>query len=157
MSRYTPVRQSSDSPWLQEVLNLIRASFAYMDGVIDPPSSVHRLDLLALREAARVGELWSLGWPPWAAVILTPKEDVLYLGKLAVASAHRRRGYAAQMVDLAKVRARAMGLAAVELESRVELVEVHAAFAAMGFVEVGRSAHDGFARPTSIMMRCWAS
>lgn len=149
----TPVRHSADSPWLQDVLDLIQVSFASMDGVVDPPSSIHRLDLAALCRAAVVGEVWSLDTPPRAAVILTPKADVLYLGKLAVAASHRRRGYAAQMVDLAMMRARARGLAAVELESRVELTQVHMAFAALGFVEVGRTAHAGYQRPTSITMR----
>jgi len=138
---------------MQDVLDLIRVSFAYMDGVVDPPSSVHLLDMAALRKAARQGEVWTLGWPPRAAVILTPRVDVLYLGKVSVAQAHRRRGYARRLVELSKERARALGVSALELESRVELVEVHAGFAAMGFEEVGRTAHEGYAQATSIPMR----
>ena len=37
----------------QELLALIVSSFAYMDGVIDPPSSAHRLTLENLAEKAR--------------------------------------------------------------------------------------------------------
>jgi hypothetical protein len=37
----------------QELLALIMSSFAYMDGVIDPPSSAHRLTLDNLSEKAR--------------------------------------------------------------------------------------------------------
>jgi hypothetical protein len=36
-----------------ELLALILSSFAYMDGVIDPPSSAHRLTLASLAQKAR--------------------------------------------------------------------------------------------------------
>lgn len=41
----------------------------------------------------------------------------------------------------------------LELETRIELLENHATFAALGFVRVTESAHPGFSRPTSITMR----
>lgn len=44
-----PRRPGPDDPCLAEVLALIRCSFAYMDGRIDPPSSMHRLTLSALQ------------------------------------------------------------------------------------------------------------
>jgi hypothetical protein len=46
-----------------------------------------------------------------------------------------------------------MGLAAVELQVRVELTGSLAAFAAMGFVAAGRMAHPGYDRVTSVTMR----
>ncbi len=49
--------------------------------------------------------------------------------------------------------ARALGLAAVELETRVELLENHASFRAMGCQEINRTAHPGYAQPTSITFR----
>ena len=42
---------------------------------------------------------------------------------------------------------------ALELQTRVELGANHAAFQRLGFVEVGRTAHDGYDRPTSITFR----
>ena len=47
-------------------------------------------------------------------------------------------------------RARALGLPKVTLQVRVELTRNQAAFRAMRFVEVARTAHDGYARATSI-------
>lgn len=38
----TPVRVQAPNDW-GAVLALIRSEFAYMDRVIDPPSSMHRL------------------------------------------------------------------------------------------------------------------
>ena len=139
---------------LQPVLDLLRASFAYMDGVIDPPSSLHRMTLDTLAQDATEGELWVIGDPaPVACMILTPKARTLYLGKLAVAKAHRGQGLARAMIDLAMERAEDMDLPSVTLQTRVELTDNHAAFQRMGFVETGRTAHEGYARPTSITYR----
>ena len=135
---------------LAPTLALIRNAFAGMDGVIDPPSSAHRLTLDDLRDS---GALWVIGTPPHACVVLTPKPPVLYLGKLAVAADRRGTGLARRLVDLAVTQARAMALAAVELQVRVELTGNLAAFAAMGFTEVARTAHPGYDRPTSVTLR----
>ena len=63
------------------------------------------------------------------------------------------QGLARRLIEHAALRARSLGLPALELQSRVELTENHAAFQAMGFHEVGRTAHDGYAAPTSITFR----
>jgi ribosomal protein S18 acetylase RimI-like enzyme len=146
-----PRRLAPGDPDLPAVLALIRAEFAYMDGVIDPPSSMYALTLAKLMDLAATSEIWVIGQPPQACVILTPKPPALYLGKLAVAAPARGRGLARALVDLACARAAALGLAHVELSTRVELVANQAAFAAMGFVEVARTAHPGFDRPTAIV------
>ena len=137
-----------DDPALQQVLTLLRTAFAYMDGLIDPPSSVHALTLTDLQTPAQ--EVWVIGEPVKACVILTPKPPKLYIGKLAVAKPARRDGLATILINTAVDRAQALGLTHLELQTRVELVGNQAAFAAMGFVETGRTAHKGFDRPTSI-------
>ncbi|MDZ4088109.1 MAG: GNAT family N-acetyltransferase [Tabrizicola sp.] len=134
------------------ILALLDEAFAYMDGRIDPPSSLRDLTPEALTRQARTGEVWVVG-APVACVFLTPRPGVLYLGKLAVAASHRGQGLARRLVNQAEVRARALRLAALELQTRVELAENQRAFEAMGFVETGRTAHPGFDRPTSITYR----
>jgi GNAT superfamily N-acetyltransferase len=133
------------------VLALMQAAFAGMEGRIDPPSSIR--DLAVADLAAGKGEVWVIGAPPRACVVLTPKPGALYVGKLAVAAAYRGQGLARQLIDAATARARDLGLPSLELQVRVELAENHAAFAAMGFIETTRTAHPGFARPTSITYR----
>jgi ribosomal protein S18 acetylase RimI-like enzyme len=135
------------------LLDLIRAAFAYMEGRIDPPSSMNALSVEKIAQQAEAGEVWAIGTPPVACVFLTPKPDVLYVGKLAVAANQRGKGHARALIDLAETRALALNLPALELETRVELTENHAIFRAMGFAETGRSAHAGFDRPTSITFR----
>ena len=146
-----PRRLGPDDPALGQVLALIRDAFAGMEGRIDPPSSMHRLSLADLM--APTIEVWAIGSPPLACVVLTPQSDTLYLGKLAVADTARGRGCARALTDHATDRARALGLPSVTLQVRVELTENHATFRRLGFAEVARTAHQGFDRPTSITFR----
>ena len=148
-----PFRLGPDDPALEQVLALIRRCFADMDGRIDPPSSVHRLTLETLADQCNRGEVWAIGAPIVAAVVLTPKDHLLNLGKLAVAPACRGQGLARRLVELADARARARGLRALVLQVRVELVENHQTFARLGFVQVAATAHPGFDRPTSLTLQ----
>jgi len=145
-------RLSPDDPALGEVLTLIQSAFAYMDGRIDPPSSMHRLTLADLRQSAATGEVWAIGAPLQACVVLSPKADRLYLGKLAVAANAQGLGLARVLVDRAARSAAARRLPVVELQVRVELTENIRTFERLGFVEVGRTAHAGYSRPTSVTM-----
>lgn len=149
-----PRRLSPDDD-MAPVHALLRAAFAYMEGVVDPPSSMARLTPAGLARAAETAELWVLGEAPSACMILTPRAETLYLGKLAVAEARRGAGLARVMIGHALARARALGLPSVTLETRVELVDNQAAFRRLGFHETHRSAHPGFERPTSITFRRW--
>lgn len=147
----TPFRAPPGYDWAA-VLRLIRDSFAFMDGRIDPPSSMHRLTEAEIAAQAEAGEVWVIEaeGAPVACAFLTVKPGRLYLGKLAVAAEWRGRGLARRLVETAEARARALGLAAVELQTRVELAENHAAFRAMGFAQTGATAHRGYDRPTSL-------
>ena len=129
------------------LLALIQRAFAGMEGRIDPPSSLHRLTAEGL---AALGEVWVLGRPAVACMVLKRVSGGLYLGKLAVEPALQGRGLGRLMVARAEDRARELGLTQVELETRVELEENHRFYRALGYVEVGRSAHAGYERPTSV-------
>ncbi|MEM6985181.1 MAG: GNAT family N-acetyltransferase [Pseudomonadota bacterium] len=146
-------RLSSTDARLDTVLGLIKSCFAYMDTRVDPPSSVHALDIAALRGYCKTGEVWYLGEPPEACVILTPKHDALYLGKLSVAEACRGQGMAADCIELAVHRALSQGYGGLELQVRVELTDNIDIFKKLGFDVVGTSSHPGYERPTSVTMR----
>lgn len=150
--RVAPRRlRSTDVDDLGLTLELIRREFAYMDGMVDPPSSVRLLTVDDL--ASGPGETWVIGTPPIACVVMTPKSNVLYVGKLAVSETERGRGLARQLLYQADVRAAELGLPQIELQVRVELTANHRAFAALGFVEIARTPHPGYDRPTSITFR----
>lgn len=134
-------------------LDLIRDAFAYMEGRVDPPSSLTRLDVEGVLQQQETGEVWLLGDGPDGVMFLTPKSHALYLGKLAIHEHRRGQGYAGILIEHAMARAAALGFDVVELETRVELVENHATFEAMGFRKSGESTHEGYDRVTSITYR----
>ena len=142
-------RLAQDPALWPPILALLREAFAFMEGRIDPPSSLAALTEEAMTRQSRTGEIWIIG-APVACVFLTPKPQALYIGKLAVAASQRGQGFARRLIDHAETRARQLQLPALELQTRVELVENQATFRALGFVEAGRTAHSGYDRPTSI-------
>lgn len=144
----------ADSGPCETVLRLTRSAFAYMDGRVDPPSSIHRLSLSDIRTKAEAGDILGAyqDGSLVGCVTLSWRERDLYIGKLAVDEALRGNGIARRLVEAAESRARAAGLRQLVLESRIELTENHAAFARLGFVRTGTSAHAGYDRPTSITM-----
>lgn len=137
-----------------DVLALLRTSFQYMDGRIDPPSSVHRLTIESMQAHCQSGgEIWAIGAPLFACMFLTPKTDCLYLGKLAVQEQMRGQGVCRAMIDHAERRAVAIGLSELELETRIELTENHRVFSRLGFTIVSTGSHDGYDKPTDFLLR----
>ncbi|WP_259998019.1 GNAT family N-acetyltransferase [Leisingera sp. M523] len=95
----------------------------------------------------------AVGSLPAACIFLISKTDCLYLGKLAVDPARRGLGQARQRVDLAAERARGLGLSALELQRKVELVENHRRFDRLGCIKTAEGAYPGCSRVTGITMR----
>ncbi len=149
----TPRRHQPTDPELGQILALLRRCFAYMEGRIDPPSSLHALTVDGIAKTCAESEVWTIGTPPDACVFLTEKPGRLYLGKLAVDPSVRGQGRARALIELAEARAKARGLPMLELQTRIELVENHAAFQRLGFVKTAEDAHPGYDRPTGIVMQ----
>ena len=137
------------------LLALLQQSFAYMDSRIDPPSSLKALDAAALQ--AKAGRETLIVAHEGSTLVgcgfVDLRPDCAYLGKLAVAEGWRGRGIARDIVEAAAAVARAHGRRVLELQTRVELVENHRSFEALGFITVARTAHPGYDRPTSLTMR----
>jgi ribosomal protein S18 acetylase RimI-like enzyme len=137
------------------LLALLNCSFAYMVDRIDPPSSMSRLDLQGLRAKA-LEETLIVGLvdgEPRACAFAKVSAPALYVGKVAVDAQLRGLGVARRLFAAAEALARADRLDYLELQTRVELVENHHTFAALGFEKCGESAHAGYHRATSITMR----
>ncbi|RUW32696.1 MULTISPECIES: GNAT family N-acetyltransferase [unclassified Mesorhizobium] len=138
-----------------ELLALIRRAFAYMDGVIDPPSSAHRLTPESLRRKAEqeTGFLAVENGRIVGCIFALEREKDFYVGKLAVEPGLQGRGIGGRLMQAVEDLARRRGKQTIELQTRIELTANHAAFARLGFRETGRTAHEGYDRPTSITMR----
>ncbi len=86
-------------------------------------------------------------------VMVKLTEDDLYLGRLSVLPEARGQGIARRLVEAVEDEARRRELAGVRLGVRIVLTANQRLFTALGYVEVGREAHEGFDHPTSINMR----
>ncbi len=140
-------------------LALIQRAFAPMQTRINPPSSLAQLTADDLAEHAH-NELFLAATNdgiPVACMMVSVKPDHLYLAKLAVDPIHQGAGRARAMVAWCTRHAPDFNAQFLRLQTRVELIENHAVFAKLGFVETKRTAHPGFDHPTSITMehRLW--
>jgi GNAT superfamily N-acetyltransferase len=148
-----PTKHQPNDPALKQILELIQSNFAYMDPLIDPPSSMHRLTIKKISNHCVDGEVWSIGTPPKACIFLKTKGDALYLGKLAVAKSARGTGLGKRLIQIAEDRTLFHGKSFLELETRIELVENHRIFEKLGFEKVEEGSHAGYERVTYIVMR----
>ncbi|OWV82580.1 acetyltransferase [Rhizobium sp. R635] len=138
-----------------ELLALILTAFASMNGRIDPPSSALSLtaETLAAKAEAEIGHVAIEEGKLTGCLFLRPEADCLYVGKLAVLPAVQGKGLGRRLLAIAEETAAGLGLAALRLETRIELVENHAVFTAWGFSRTAEKAHPGFTRTTFIEMR----
>ncbi|TPL80391.1 GNAT family N-acetyltransferase [Mesorhizobium sp. B2-3-13] len=155
-SRISITQIPADFGRWDDVLALIMRTFAFMDGIIDPPSSAHLLTVDALRaKALRETGFLALDGDDRivGCVFALERADGFYVGKLAVAPDRQGQGIGRRLMQAAEDLARSRGKSAIDLETRIELTANHAAFARLGFRETERTAHEGYDRPTSITMR----
>lgn len=133
---------------------LLVTCYAYMEGRVDPPSSLANATPEKLREKAKKETLVTI-WADGSLAACGFLRDTgrsIYLGKLAVHPAHRGQGLLRRIIDEAEALARRTGRPVLELGTRVELVENHATFTALGFRVTAETAHPGFDEPTSLTM-----
>lgn len=81
------------------------------------------------------------------------KGDYLYTGKLASSPLARGSGLAKSLIKLAESRARVLGLVGLELSVRIELTENHTIFERLGFIKIKEGSHEGYTRPTYLIMQ----
>lgn len=157
MTRYS----AEDVTWVRDnkdiapkILTLLHDSFAYMDGRIDPPSSLRKLTAQNIQAHMEDQVLLTItdANTPIACAFLTEQADALYIGKLAVAKKHRGTGAGLALLTWAEHHAKVLNLPKLRLQTRIELSENHAIFAHYGFIKTAEGIHPGFTRPTEITM-----
>ena len=144
------IRPDDFRDW-DSLLALLSEAFAGMEGRIDPPSSMTAMDANGLRDKAEneVLVLANKGNRLVGCGFGAENGDLFCLSKLAVRGEERGRGVLREMIGAFSRVAVARGLVALTLQTRVELVENHATFEALGFVRSGGTAHPGYGRITS--------
>jgi ribosomal protein S18 acetylase RimI-like enzyme len=138
-----------------ELLQILHAAFDYQKDRIDPPSSLYGLDeaALALKAQAELLLLARRGSEIAGCVFVRLSPGSTYLGKLAVRPDLQGRGIGRQLVAAVERAALEASSSALELETRIELVENHETFGRLGFKKVSEGSHDGYDRSTFITMR----
>jgi histidinol-phosphate/aromatic aminotransferase/cobyric acid decarboxylase-like protein/N-acetylglutamate synthase-like GNAT family acetyltransferase len=142
------------SDW-PKLLTLLRESFAYMETRIDPPSSLSRMGIEEFQAKATKESfiVATQGQSVIGCAFAALRNDCVYVDKVAVAPRARKKGIARALLVVAENLARAHNRHFLELQTRIELLENHAAFSALQFKKVAETAHPGYERPTSITMR----
>lgn len=151
-----PRRITADETKTHEAVHaLLFTAFAYMEGRIDPPSSLYRLTVVDIAQHASQHEVWVLedSGKVVACIFLRHDPDALYLGKIATMASYRGKGYATRLIQLAEHRAHALFYDRLELQTRIELTENHQTFAKMGFTKTVEGQHPDFARTTEITLQ----
>lgn len=143
----------SDIKAQEEILALLHLTFAYMEGRIDPPSSLHQLSVSDIAAHADKHQVWVVGDPIIACMFLTLKTQTLYLGKLAIHPDHRGQGIARKLISIAEDQTRLLGLDIIELQTRIEITENQETFMRLGFQKTEEGRHPGFDRTTEVTMQ----
>lgn len=138
---------------LSEVFQLLKSSFAFMAGRIDPPSSINCLTIEELFRIAEVGSVVVLGKPVIACVVVTAVPHAMYLGKMAVDPSVRGQAAARALVEACNTIALDHGVGCLELQVRIELLENQRVFTRIGFVKTSEHCHPGYDRVTEITMQ----
>lgn len=137
------------------LLALISTAFAFMDAIIDPPSSAKDLSMQSLTDKAKHETCFIArdGDRLVGCIFASERPNYVYIGKLAIAPSHQKQAIGRALLQAVEDHARAIRKTTLELQTRVELTGNQAAFRRLGFREILRTAHAGYDRPTSITMR----
>ena len=152
LDRRFAVQRCADVACAREIHAFTQSVFGALD--IDPPSSVLKESEadFAVRLAEEACFIVEDGGTLIASMFCVVDGDALYVGRLAVAPAHRRRGIANALMEAAKDEARRRGCKRITLGARIALPGNLALFRRHGFAVVRETCHPGFTTPTSYDM-----
>ena len=137
---------------LPDIISLIHAAFAE-HRLLVPPSSADKETEVGLRAVLGHGTVFkAVAAGLIGCVVAERRPGRLYLGRLAVAPAWRRRGVAQGLLAAVEGFARGAGVTLLELNVRLVLRGNIRLFEGAGFRIVGQRCHPGFTVPTYHVM-----
>ena len=134
----------------EAVYQVTKAAYAEYRGFLDPPSGVAKETREAVERSLGEGGavLASIDGIAVGAVRYEPRDQSLYVGRLAVLPSHRRRGIGRALMATAEERAQRMGLSRIILGVRVQVPQNRAFYESLGYRADGHSSHPGYERTT---------
>jgi GNAT superfamily N-acetyltransferase len=145
----------ADATCCAEILAVVRAAFAAYEGKLVPESGALSETVETLRGRLASSERAAVALRAGrivGAAFYRPERGEVYIGRLAVLPEFRGRGIAGRLIARIEAFARRGGVPALSLRVRIALPDNVRLFTRLGFREVSREAHPGFAKPTSIRM-----
>jgi len=141
----------------ETVVALIRDAFAEYQNVLDPPPGGLNETAASVRAQMAAGTRVLLAEQdsvPAGCVFCTPHRDegFLYLGRLSVSPAFRRRGIGNVLLAAVEEHARAFGYARTRLGTRVVLTQKQAWYERLGYRVIAEKAHPGRPGLTYLVM-----
>ena len=128
---------------LAAVRELVGAAYAkYADRMDRPPAPL----LADYGAAIDAGQVWVLGEPLVALIVLAVHDESLFIENVAVAPAAQGSGLGRMLMDFAEQQARARGLTRLDLYTNEVMTENLAIYAHLGYREVDRRGDDGYRR-----------
>ena len=136
------------------IADLVRRAFSAQSVQTNPPPSALKESsaTVAHELSAGGGAVVEDGGALVGAVLWREDNGSLYVGRLAVDPAQRRRGIARMLMAEAEREARRRGLTRMHLGVRLPLVDNRQLFRSCGFVDAEFLSHEGFSAATWVRM-----
>lgn len=142
----------TDAPLVRELMLL---GFEQFRSILDPPSSAFwetEKDVAAAIERGGAALAW-MGDVPVGSVRFEPESEWLYIGRLAVIPAARRRGVAQALMLAAEAEALRFGLSEAQLSMREVLPGNRALFEKLGYSVISIEPHPRNPEQNTLRMR----
>ncbi len=152
----TPLREAAPTD-AETIAALVHHAFAEYRNVLDPPPGGLNETAESVRAQMAQGTrvlLAEQDGEPAGCVFCTPHGDegFVYLGRLSVSPAFRRRGIGNALLAAVEEQARALGYVRTRLGTRVVLTQKQAWYERLGYRVIAEKAHPGRPDPTYLVM-----
>jgi GNAT superfamily N-acetyltransferase len=128
---------------LPAIKAVIAAAYArYLDRMDKPPAPV----LADYREAVAAGQVWVLGAPVTAVLVLIPEQDSMLVENIAVSPAAQGTGFGRLLMEFAERQALSQGMTRMTLYTNAVMTENLAIYAKLGYQENARHTQCGYSR-----------
>jgi GNAT superfamily N-acetyltransferase len=147
------LRQAKDDD-IPTLVTLVHDAFEEYRGRLDPPSGAHADTTTTIGQRLHKGgaALALVNQQFAGCVFYEPRNDFIYLGRLAVLPAYRRFSVGRELVSWVEKQARTLGFTRVHLAVRVALSGNRAFFERLGYRMLDYGTHAGYAQPTFVNM-----
>ena len=126
---------------------LVRLAFTGL--AVTPPPSASRVTADDIRQHLEAGGGGVIE-PGQGGVLWAERDGALYVSRLAVHPAHRRKGLATAFLAAAEAEAIRRHLPCVRLSTRLAMESNRRLFCVHGYIEGERHAHPGYAESTFV-------